>query len=77
VVFSANPLTTLVFVVFGYLIGIIEHTDITLVNNDFNLLMAKFNKIIGISVTIIGAKNTLGDCGRDTGTAISSRTPFT
>jgi len=49
VVFSANPFTTLVFVVFGYLIGIMEHTDVTLTANNFNRDLTKLNETIGVS----------------------------
>jgi hypothetical protein len=52
VVFSANPLTTLVFVVFGYLIGIIEHTDVTLTDSILNKDLTKLKVITAISVTV-------------------------
>jgi hypothetical protein len=52
VVFSANPLTTLVFVVFGYLIGIIEHTDVTLTDIILIKNLIKLKVITGISVIV-------------------------
>jgi hypothetical protein len=77
VVFSANPFTTDVFVVFGYLIGKIEQTDVTLINRDFNRDLTKLKVITGVSLTINVSRYIAGWSGRDTGTAILSLTPLT